>query len=500
MAIIDISVEDHEAFRGELASIAKDGKRKWIYARQPEGRYYRRRTILSIFLLIFLFGAPFVRINGHPFMLLNILERKFVILGMPFMPQDFHLVVLLFLTLLVTIVLFTAVVGRVWCGWLCPQTIFMEMVFRKIEYFIEGTPKVQIMLDKARWDFNKFWRKGLKHIIFFALSFLIANCFLSYIIGTDALWSIITDNPQHHLAGLASITIFSFVFYAVFARFREQACVIVCPYGRYQSALVDNNTMAVTYDFKRGEPRKKFSKEDKIAIETGTKQQERGDCIDCHQCVTVCPTGIDIRNGIQLECVNCTACIDACDVVMDKIKKPRGLIRYTSYNAVKTGVNNFFSGRVRAYFLVWLTLVSVVVTLFVIRPDTETVIMRQPGTLYSKNADGSYVNFYIVQITNKTYSDIPVSVQLVTPEGGTIIPLGMYSHIAGQSSIEGRVMVSLPPSAMTNSRTPVLFNITAGDHSEQIRSTFLGPDTFEHHDDEHQEHHNNLPSQEDNHD
>ena len=476
MAIVDVPVEDHEQYRNELASIAKDGKRKWIYARQPDGRFYRRRTILSVILLAFLFGSPFIHINGQPFMLLNILDRKFVLFGMPFMPQDFHLVVLLFLTLLVTIVLFTAVLGRVWCGWLCPQTIFMEMVFRKIEYLVEGPPKVQILLDKAKFDVHKAWRKSLKHAIFFGISFLIANSFLSYIIGVEKLWRIVTDPPQQHLAGLTAITVFSFVFYAVFARFREQACVIVCPYGRYQSALVDDDTMAITYDFRRGEPRKKFSKADKIAAEAGAAIADRGDCIDCHQCVTVCPTGIDIRNGIQLECVNCTACIDACDDVMDKIRKPRGLIRYTSYNAVKSGVNSLFNGRVKAYLAVWFVLVSVVTTVFAMRSDVEVVILRQPNTLYSQNADGQYINFYIVQFTNKTYNELPVAVRLIAPAGGSVTSLGLAAQVSGQTSVEGRIMVALPPSVLAGQRTPLVLEVVNGNHEERITTTFLGPE------------------------
>ncbi|MFM8455528.1 MAG: cytochrome c oxidase accessory protein CcoG, partial [Ignavibacteria bacterium] len=375
MSIIDVPVEDVENFRNELASIDRDGSRKWIYARQPKGQYYTARTIVATILLIFLFAGPHIYVNGHPFMLLNLPERMFIVFGIPFMPQDFHLVVLLALSALVSVALFTAIAGRIWCGWMCPQTIFLEMVFRRIEWFIEGSPKEQAILNAGRWTQKKILKKSVKHIIFFGISFAIANTFLAYIIGRDELLKIQLDDPMNHLSGLGIITLFSFVFYAVFARFREQACLIACPYGRYQSVLVDKNTIAVTYDFVRGEPRGKQKNNN-----VGNMQTTKGDCIDCHQCVVVCPTGIDIRNGIQLECVNCTACIDACDHVMTKVGSPKGLIRYTSWEAVKNGTANIFTGRIKAYLAVWIILLSIVAFMFSKRTETETLILRQPGT------------------------------------------------------------------------------------------------------------------------
>ncbi len=260
-------------------------------------------------------------------MMLNVLERRFVLLGMLFRPQDFYLVVLIGLTCLVTVVLSTVVFGRIWCGWLCPQTVFMEMLFRKIEYIIEGSAEQQLRRDRGPWSRDKMWRRGVKHVIFFALSFVIANVFLAWIIGAPALQAIVTDSPARHVVGLAAIVIFSFVFYLVFARFREQACVLACPYGRMLSALTDARTITITYDWRRGEPRNRLVR---------GAHETTGDCIDCHQCVTVCPTGIDIRDGIQLECVNCTACIDACNGVMARVGRPLGLIRLTSHNAIAT--------------------------------------------------------------------------------------------------------------------------------------------------------------------
>jgi cytochrome c oxidase accessory protein FixG len=313
-----------------------------------------------------------VKLNGEPLVLINLLERRFVVLGLVFWPQDFYLVVLSALTLVVTIVLSSAAVGRVWCGWLCPQTVFMEMLFRKIEYLIDGSAAQQLRRDHAALTFDTLWRRALKHAVFFGLSFVIANVFLAYIIGADALWKIVTDPPRAHLTGLTIITIFSLVFYGVFARFREQACTLACPYGRMMSAFMDSHTVTTTYDWKRGEPRGHLTH--------GSAAAPRGDCVDCGQCVTVCPTGVDIRNGIQLECVNCTACMDACDDVMRRLQRPLGLIRLTSHEAIRTGVSSWWTGRVKAYTAVWAVLVATTATLLIARRDLDVLILRQPGT------------------------------------------------------------------------------------------------------------------------
>src|SRR4030066_798824 len=316
-----------ESFRDHIATITDEGKRKWIYPKKPSGKFYNARTIVSIFLILFLMIAPFIKVNGHPLLLLDILNRNFILFPIPFGPHDFHLFALAIIALAVFIILFTVIFGRVFCGWACPQTIFMEMVFRKIEYWIEGDSKDQRKLKSAPWTGIKFFKKFTKQIIFFGIAFIISNIFLSYIIGIDELIKIITDPPSEHLQGLFAITVFSGIFYFVFSNFREQACTIVCPYGRLQGVLLDRDSIVIAYDNVRGEPRRKFKKDE--------GWDNRGDCIGGYQCMEVCPTGIDIRNGIQLECVNCTACIDACDDIMDKVNRPRGLIRYASQNSIE---------------------------------------------------------------------------------------------------------------------------------------------------------------------
>ena len=458
--------DEHETFRNELASVHRDGRRKWVYARQPSGRYYRARTILSWGLLAFLCAAPFVRVNGQPLVLLNFLDRRFILFGLTFWPQDLYLVVLVALTVLLTLALSTTAVGRIWCGWLCPQTVFMEMLFRKIEYAIDGSAAQQLRRGKARLDRAGWIRRITKHAIFFGLSFAIANVFLSYIIGSDALFEIITDPPSQHLAGLIAITVFSLTFYGVFARFREQACTLACPYGRVMSALIDNHTLTVTYDTRRGEPRGHLR----------ASGQALGDCVDCGQCVTVCPTGIDIRNGIQLECINCAACIDACDSVMARLHRPAGLIRITSHEAVRTGRSGWLTARVKAYAAVWAIVMSATVTLLARRADLDVLILRQPGTLYVETGPGQFANFYTVQIFNRGAVGHDLTYEAVAPEGAVIEPLGPISRVDARGLIESRLLVRVPAAALSGTTTPVTFIIRADNHVvKTLQSSFIGP-------------------------
>ena len=365
-----------ESFRDSLATVNEKGKRNWIYPKKPSGKLYNARTYLSWLLLLVLFLTPFIKINGHPFLLFNVLKRNFILFGIPFGPHDFHIFVLAMITIIVFIILFTVVFGRLFCGWVCPQTIFMEMVFRKIEYWIEGSAKEQILLHQQKWNLNKSVKKLSKYSIFYAISFLISNIFLAYIIGIDELIKIITDPPSQHINGLIGIIAFSGVFYWVFASFREQVCTMVCPYGRLQGVLLDRDSIVITYDDKRGEPRGKIKKNE--------DQSDKGDCVDCHLCVDVCPTGIDIRNGIQLECVNCTACIDVCNDVMVKINKPKGLIRYDSINGVEKNQGFKFTARMKSYSVLLILLLSVLGYLIASRTDYSINILRTPGLMFQK--------------------------------------------------------------------------------------------------------------------
>lgn len=469
MSIIDLDViDDHERFRSELASITPDGRRRWIYARKPSGRFYRWRSVVALFLLAFLFAAPYIHVHGHQFLLLNIIAREFVFFGVPFWPNDFYLVVLLFLTAVISIVVFTATLGRLWCGWLCPQTVFMELIFRRIEWWIQGGPTEQAKRRAGPWTWDRFWRSGLTISVFFVISFVIANTFLAYIISSDTLLLYVSDGPLAHLSLFVPLLVFTGVFFAVFYRFREQACLIACPYGRYMSALVDQNTVAVTYDFKRGEGRAKWTKADNEAKRTAQctdqvfkRPAEQGDCVDCHQCVTVCPTGIDIRNGIQLECVNCTACIDACDEVMDKVGLPRGLVRYTSATAVQHGATTWLTTRIKAYIAVWLVLVSVVVTLVVLRSDLDVLIVRQSGSLWVNTEDG-VANFYNMQVINKTDDVQQMSVDIAEPKGAIVTVLGPLRSIEPNSIAKGRLLVVVPDRVRMTENSSVTLVVRSG--------------------------------------
>jgi cytochrome c oxidase accessory protein FixG len=466
--------EAHDTFRDALASVRQDGRRRWVYARQPSGRFYTARTLVAIALLAFLIGAPFVQVGGLPLILLNVIERRFVIVGLVFWPQDFALVVLLALTAIVALALSTAAAGRVWCGWLCPQTVFLEMVFRRIEYWIDGSAERQVRRDSAPWTAAAWARAIVKQAIFFTLSFGIANVFLAYIIGAGPLWTIVTDPPARHIAGLTAITIFSLLFYGVFARFREQTCVLACPYGRVMSSLIDRRTVTVTYDTGRGEPRRAGLR--RAGARTAASSPPAGDCVDCARCVTVCPTGIDIRNGIQLECVDCTACVDACDDVMTRLQRPRGLIRLTSHDAMVRGRRPWLTTRVVAYGVVWLALVTVVTTLIARRDDLDVLILRQAGTLHVTLPDAAVGNFYTVQVFNRTRTDVPFTITVMAPAGATVTPLGLAGHVGPHALREGRLLVAVPAARLTGPATIVRFAIdVAGEPTRHVDSSFIGP-------------------------
>lgn len=459
--------QNTEAFRDQISTVTNEGNRVWIYPKKPSGRFYNARTIVSILLLAFLFGVPFIKVNGHQFILFNILERKFILFGIPFGPHDFHLFGLAMIAVIVSIFLFTVVYGRIFCGWICPQTIFMEMVFRKIEYFIEGDANRQRALNQRPMNGEKFFKKSVKHFIFFALSFVIANFFLAYIIGMDQLITIITDPITAHTGGLFAITIFSGIFYWVFSYFREQACTIVCPYGRLQGVMLDQNSIVIAYDDVRGEPRAKIKKDE--------PRNDKGDCIECHLCVDVCPTGIDIRNGTQLECVNCTACIDACDNVMDKIGKPRGLIRYASKNEIETRVRKIFTPRALGYTFVLTLLLSLITFLLINRTEVELTILRTPGILFQEQPDNKISNLYDVKIVNKTFNEFPVSLKLENING-EIKMIGTENlNVESQGIAEAKFLVILSKDDIQNMKTPLDISVSSsGEIIDVIRTSFLG--------------------------
>jgi cytochrome c oxidase accessory protein FixG len=375
-----------------LLDAGDNGERKWMYPLIRKGNFYKWRSMLSYVYLVLFFSAPFIRINGQPLLLLNVIDRQFVILGQVFWPQDIYLFMLASLIFIVCIVLFTIAFGRIFCGWICPQTIFMEMVFRKVEIWIEGDGNKQKKLNAAAWDNEKIRKKLIKHTLFLLISFLIANTFLAYIIGSESLIKIIIEPVTRHWVGFSSIWIFTIVFYLVYSQVRELVCSVICPYGRLQGVLMDEHTLVVAYDDVRGEPRGKL---DKTGLEL------KGDCVDCNLCVAVCPTGIDIRNGTQMECINCTACIDACDEVMDKINKPRNLIGYFSEDMIRSKKKPTFNVRMMGYSSVIICLMTVLCYFIFSRSDMDITVMRGSGMLYQEQPNGYISNIYNADITNK---------------------------------------------------------------------------------------------------
>jgi cytochrome c oxidase accessory protein FixG len=462
-----------ESFRDHIATVDAAGKRVIMYPSKPKGQLHRARVLVSWVLLAFMFAAPFIEIAGRPLLLFNVFERKFVVFGLAFWPQDFHLFVLATITFVVFIVLFTVIFGRLWCGWACPQTVFMEMVFRKIEYWIEGNSGKQRSLDRGPWNGSKAFKKLSKHAIFLAISFAVGNIVVAYLVGVERLYQLIADGPGEHLASFVAVMAFSLITYGVFARFREQVCLIVCPYGRLQSVLLDARSIAVAYDFKRGEPR--------APMALKGAERKAGDCIMCNQCVEVCPTGIDIRNGTQLECVNCTACIDACNGVMAKVGFPKGLIRYASHKGIEEGSRLKITPRIIGYSTVLVLLLTVLITLMVNRADIETSIFRTPGVMYQEIAGDQIRNLYSLKIINKTFEPMPITLRL-KDHPGTITMVGGDISLPAQGLAEQAFFVDIPVSALHSAHEELIISVMAGSKLvEEVKTKFLGPRIEQHH-------------------
>ncbi len=463
--------EFDEEFRDTIGTVDKEGNRIWVYPKKPSGSFHNARIIVTIILLSLLFTGPFLSWNGNPMFLFNVFERKFILFGVPFWPQDFHILGIGMIALFVFIILFTVVFGRIWCGWACPQTLFMEMVFRKIEYWIEGDANKQRRLDKMPWNKDKIIKRATKHGIFIAISVLIAHTLMAYLIGIDQVKEIVTQSPTEHMTGFLGLIAFTGVFYWVFSYFREQACIAVCPYGRLQGVLLDKESIVVAYDWLRGEPRGKLKK--------SAPAEEKGDCIDCKLCVHACPTGIDIRNGTQLECVNCTACIDACDDVMTKIDKPKGLIRYASYNGIKEQIKTRFTPRMAAYSVVLAALLGLFSFLLVTRTDVEATIMRVPGMLYQEQENNRISNLYNIQFINKTFDDVHLDLRLKDQADGTIKRVGEQAVVVpATGNMESVYFIELPKEVITGVTTKLVIELYKDDQLiDEIKTNFLGPIT-----------------------
>ncbi|MBP4140267.1 cytochrome c oxidase accessory protein CcoG [Flavobacterium sp. I-SCBP12n] len=466
-----------EAFRDTIGTIDTEGNRKFIFPKKPSGKFYDYRKWLSYFLLIIFVVCPFIKINDNQFMMFNILERRFNIFGFPFWPQDFYIFVLFLLVGVVFVILFTVIFGRIFCGWICPQTIFLEMVFRRFEYWIEGDRGAQIRLEKQEWNAEKIRKKALKWSVFLIISFFIANVFLAYLIGSDKLFLMIEEGPKDHISTLISLLIFTGIFYFVFAWFREQVCIIACPYGRLQGVLLDDKSINVAYDFVRGEKeagRAKYNKQEDRAA------SGKGDCIDCKQCVNVCPTGIDIRNGTQMECVNCTACIDECDVIMDNIGLPRGLIRYASEEEIEKNVKFKFTPRMKGYSAILFILTGILIGLLFLRTDVEATILRLPGQLFQHKGE-NISNIYTFKIINKTNNNFnDVHFKLVGIKGTLNVVGKQVLQVPKQGMSGGTLFIEINKNLLDSDKTKLKIEVyDGGKKIETSTTSFLSPRSFD---------------------
>lgn len=472
-------------YRNSIGTVNKDGSRKWIYPRKINGFYYKLRSYVSYIIMIIFCISPFIKIKGDPLFKFNFINNEFFIFSFPFYYQDIYIISLFIILIIIFISIFTTIYGRIFCGWICPHPIILDMIFRKIEYFIEGDRFSQIKLNNSPWNKQKVIKKIIKWIIFFIISIFISHIFFSYLIGLDKLINIIKNGPKKNYLIFFLIFINSIIIYFVFSWFREQACTLVCPYGRLQSVLVNKNTILVNYDYKRGELKKgirhKLKKgENRLLV-------GKGDCIDCNQCVMVCPTGIDIRNGNQLECINCTACIDACDMVMKKIGFLPGLIRYTSENDIiknkNININNRIFNKKLLFFLLFMIFISLISVIMLFKNELDIKLLRIPGTdhFLEKNF---IVNTYEYKIFNKTSKLKTIKVNILSDSGKVVIPNwnNNFTKLKKRNLIKGIMYIYMPINKINNNKTKIKIGIYSYDNKNltlyKYNTYFLGPFKF----------------------
>lgn len=456
------------SYRDTVSTVTDSGSRKWIYALMPKGKFYNWRSLLAWVYLAVFFIIPFIKVDGLPLVMINLPQGKFVIFSKIFWPQDFYIFAIGMITMIIIVVLFTIIFGRLFCGWVCPQTIFMEFVFRKIEWLIDGNPMQQKKLHEQDWNWTKIWKRGLKIIVFFSLSFLISHTFLSYILGVDEVLKIIKEPLSDNLGLFAGLLFFSFLFFSVYYFVRELVCTTFCPYGRLQGVMVDENTMQISYDHIRGNNPERFSK---------NKERTGGDCIDCLRCIDVCPTGIDIRNGIQMECVGCTACIDACDEMMAKVGFEPNLIKYASKNNIENKKKFEWTTRVKAYTVLLICLFGVLLTLIITRKSVDSYMSRVGGQLYQEVGKDSLSNYYEFKLINKTTKPVPFDFRADQFKGSFKV-VGNKSKVLLPEAINAYyVWITIPKSEIKERSTKIRVQIVDQNNIvlNKVKSSFYGP-------------------------
>lgn len=419
-----------------LSTLNPDGSRRWIRPKVSKGVHYRRRLVVGWGLIVTFILIPIIKINGHPTMLFDLPARKFYLFGATFLPTDTFFLMLLLFSIFIGIFLITAVLGRVWCGWVCPQTVYMELLYRPLEVWIEGGRNKQLKMDAEGANI----RRVLKYIVFFFVSAFLANTFLAYFAGWDRLLSWMTQPPTHHpgpfllMFGTTALMTFDFAY------FREQTCIVACPYGRFQSVLLDRDSLIVGYHVDRGEPRAPIRK---------SGNQNAGDCIDCSLCVITCPTGIDIRDGLQMECIHCTQCIDACDAVMEKVDRPKGLISYTSQAQLESGRKRLLRPRLFVYAAILVIMAGALVVSLVGKSTADVTLLRGLGAPYTRLPNGQISNQIRLKITNRSGEERQYHFRPSDPDLGYVAPENPMTLADGESRLTA-AFINAPPTAFVD--------------------------------------------------
>jgi len=448
-----------------LPTLNEDGSRRWIRPKPSHGSYAKVRRVVAYGLMLVFFLIPHLRMGGKPLILLDIPRRQFTLFGTTFLPTDTMLLMLLLASIIIAIFLMTALFGRVWCGWACPQTVYMEFLFRPIERLVEGGRSGSLALDKQRSHFHP--RRLLKYAIYVVLAVFLAHTFLAYFVGTEALAQWIRRSPADHPTSFLVMAGTALAIFGDFAYFREQTCLVACPYGRMQSVLLDRQSLIVAYDPTRGEPRMKGK----------ARPEGAGDCIDCGACVTTCPTGIDIRDGLQMECIHCTQCADACDEIMTRVGKPKGLIRYSSRELLEGHKRHLIRPRTVLYPLALALFLGAFTYALATRDAADVTVLGGQGEPFTRQADGQIANQLRVKIANRTHEDHDYRIEVAgATDGSVVVPQNPLRVASGQSA-ETPLFVLLPRSVFHDGEHRVTVRVSDGaGFSTSVAYRLVGPE------------------------